>query len=306
MTSLRAKFVRRTTQAFFKTIDAEKADVQAMRSLWHSSARVLWTARKVRVEEATVHGLNAEWLTPKGAPEDKLLLYLHGGAYVMGNCATHRQLVSYLAKYSGVKALLPEYRLAPEHPFPAAIEDAAGLYHSLLADGYVAENIVIAGDSAGGGLTMATLLSLRDAGDPLPAAVCLLSPWLDLASTGESMTTRAKKDPWFQPEDMPVVAAYYCNNDELQNPLASPVYADLSGLPPLYIQVGQDEILLSDSTRAAEKVKAAGGEVEIEIWPGMWHVFQAFLHQVPESKKAAKKIGKFVQRILKDERSLEA
>lgn len=306
MTSLRAKFVRRTTRAFFKTIDAEKADVQAMRGLWHSSARVLWTARKVKVEEGTVNGLNSEWLTPKGSPDDKLLLYLHGGAYIMGNCATHRQMVSYIAKYSGIKALLPEYRLAPEHPFPAAIEDAVGLYRSVLADGYAAENIVIAGDSAGGGLTMATLLWLRDAGDPLPAAVCLLSPWLDLASTGESMTTRAKKDPWFQPEDMPVVAAYYCNDDEFKNPLASPVYADLSGLPPMYIQVGEDEILLSDSTRAAEKVKAAGGEVEIEIWPGMWHVFQAFLHQVPESKKAVKKIGKFVQGILKDEGSSEA
>jgi acetyl esterase/lipase len=299
MTSLRAKFVRRTTRAFFKTIDAEKANVRVMRGLFHTSANVLWTARKVKVERARVNGLNSEWLNPKGSPDDKLLLYLHGGAYIMGNCATHRQMVSYIAKYSGIKALLPEYRLAPEHQFPAAIEDAVGLYRSLLADGYAAENIVIAGDSAGGGLTMATLLSLRDAGDPLPAAVCLLSPWLDLASTGESMTTRAKKDPWFQPKDMPIVAAYYCNDDELKNPLASPVYADLSGLPPLYIQVGQDEILLSDSTRAAEKVKAAGGKVEIEIWPGMWHVFQAFLHQVPESKKAVKKIGAYVRRALK-------
>lgn len=270
-----------------------------MRKTWHSAAKVLWTPRKVRVEEAKIHGLTAEWLTPKGAPEDKLLLYLHGGAYVMGNCATHRQLVSYLAKYSGIKALLPEYRLAPEHPFPAAIDDAVGLYRSLLADGYTAGNIVIAGDSAGGGLTMATLLSLRDARDPLPAAACLLSPWLDLTATGESMTTRAKKDPWFQPEDMPIVAAYYCREDQLRNPLVSPVFADLSGLPPLYIQVGEDEILLSDSTRAADKVKAAGGEVEIEIWPGMWHVFQAFLVQVPESKKAVKKIGAYVRKALK-------
>ncbi len=306
MTSLRAKFVRRTTRAFFKTIDAEKADVHAMRETWHSAAKVLWTARKVKVEQAEVHGLNAEWLTPKGAQENKLLIYLHGGAYVMGNCATHRQLVSYLAKFSGIKALLPEYRLAPEHPFPAAVDDAVGLYRSLLADGYAASDIVFAGDSAGGGLAMATLLSLRDSREPLPAAACLLSPWLDLAATGESMTTRARKDPWFQPEDMPIVAAYYCREDQLRHPLVSPVYADLSGLPPLYIQVGEDEILLSDSTRAAEKVKAAGGDVEIEIWPGMWHVFQAFLRQMPESSKAAKKIGKFVQRALRDQGSSEA
>ena len=291
MTSLRAKFVRRTTHAFFSTIDAEKADVQAMRGIWHASANFLWTARKVKIEQAKVHGLSAEWLTPKESRGDKLLLYLHGGAYIMGNCATHRQMVSYIARYSGINALLPEYRLAPEHPFPAAIEDVVGLYRSLLDDGYSAEDIVIAGDSAGGGLAMATLLSLRDAGDPLPAAACLLSPWLDLAATGESMTTRAKKDPWFQPEDMPIVASYYCREDEVRDPL-------VSRLPPLYIQVGEDEILLSDSTRAAEKVRAAGGEVEIEIWPGMWHVFQAFLQQVPESKKAVKKIGRFVRRTL--------
>jgi acetyl esterase/lipase len=301
MTSLRAKFIRRTTRAYFNTVDAEKADVHAMRKKWHSAAKVLWTARKVTVEAVDIHGLHAEWLTPKGCPDDKLLLYLHGGAYVMGNCATHRQMVSYIAKYSGIKALLPEYRLAPEHPFPAAVDDAVGLYRSLLSDGYPAANIVIAGDSAGGGLTMATLLSLRDARIPLPAAACLLSPWLDLAATGESMTTHAKKDPWFQPEDMPIVAAYYCRQDQIRNSLVSPVYADLSGLPPLYIQVGEDEILLSDSTRAADKVKAAGGEVEIEIWPGMWHVFQAFLIQVPESKKAVKKIGNFVRRILTDD-----
>ena len=257
MTSLRAKFVRRTTRAYFNTIDAKKADVQAMRKKWHSAAKILWTARKVKIEQARVSGLNSEWLTPKGAPDDKLLLYLHGGAYVMGNCATHRQLVSYLAKYSGVKALLPEYRLAPEHPFPAAIEDAVGLYRSLLAKGYSAQNIVIAGDSAGGGLTMATLLSLRESGDPLPAAACLLSPWLDLAATGESMTTRAKKDPWFQPEDMPIVAAYYCNDDELKNPLVSPVYANLSGLPPLYIQVGEDEIGSPFNAISADSSKRA-------------------------------------------------
>jgi len=306
MTSLRARFVRRTTRAFFKTVDAEKADVHAMRNTWHAAAKVLWTPGKVTVEQKIIGGLNAEWLTPKGCPDDKLLLYLHGGAYVMGNCATHRQMVSHLAKFSGIKALLPEYRLAPEHPFPSAIADAVGLYRSLLADGYAAENIVIAGDSAGGGLTMATLLSLRNDGDPLPAAACLLSPWLDLAANGDSMTTRAEKDPWFQPEDMPIVAAYYCREEELTHPLVSPVYADLSGLPPLYIQVGEDEILLSDSTRAAEKVRAAGGEVEIEIWPGMWHVFQAFLVQVPESKKAVKKIGSYVRRALKNESSSES
>ena len=297
MTSLRARFVRRTTRAFFKTIDAQKADVYAMRNTWHSAAKVLWTPRKVTVEQTSVHGLNAEWLTPNGCPDDKLLLYLHGGSYVMGNCATHRQMVSYIAKFSGIKALLPEYRLAPEHPFPSAIDDSVSLYRSLLADGYTAKNIVIAGDSAGGGLTMATLLSLRDAGDPLPAAACLLSPWLDLAATGESMTTNANSDPWFRPGDLPVIARFYCAADEVRLPLVSPVYADASGLPPLYIQVGQDEILLSDSTRLADNVRACGGAVDIEIWPDMWHVFQIFVGKMPESRSAIDNIGDYIRRI---------
>jgi len=299
MPSLRSKLVRAVTGAWFARVDANKADVQSMRKLWHSFANVLWTAPGVDIRETDVAGLHAEWLTPRGAPGGKLLLYLHGGAYVMGNCATHRQLVSYIAQDAGVAALLPEYRLAPEHPFPAAIEDAVRVYRQLLADGHGAADIVVGGDSAGGGLTTAMLLYLRDAGDPLPAGACLLSPWLDLAGTGESATTRADSDPWFRPEDLPVVAAYYCAPGEFGNPLASPVCADLAGLPPVYIQVGADEILLSDSTRAAEKITAAGGAVHIEVWPGMWHVFQAFVHQVPESREAVRRIGAHIRQALR-------
>lgn len=245
-----------------------------------------------------MRGLNAEWLTPKDAADGKLLLYLHGGAYIMGSCSTHRELASHIAGAAGVRALLPEYGLAPEHPFPEAIDDAVGIYRALIADGHAAQDIVIVGDSAGGGLTMATLLSLRDARDPLPAAACLLSPWLDLSATGESMTTRANHDPWFKPKDMPSVTRYYCEKSQIRHPLASPVFADLSDLPPLYVQVGEDEILLSDSIRCAEQVEAAGGDIELEIWPGMWHVFQVFVHRMPESREAIHKIGEFVRRKL--------
>ena len=298
MTSLRAKIVRSVTGAYFSTVDVQKANVRSLRRRWNALTKILWTASGVKIDRGDVHGFKAEWLTPKRAPEAKLLLYLHGGAYIMGGCATHRQLVSYIARAAGVRTLLPEYRLAPEHPFPVAVDDAVGLYRALLADGYAAEDIVIAGDSAGGGLTMATLLSLRDAGDPLPAAACLLSPWLDLAATGETMSTHANRDPWFKPEDMLVVSNYYCKQDQLRDPLVSPVYGDLSGLPPIYIQVGADEILLSDSTRAAEKVKSAGGEVVIEIWPGMWHVFQLFVRQMPESRAAIAKLGGHIREVL--------
>jgi len=267
MASRRARIIRCLTGRYLKSIDARHADVNEMRRRWHRFAGILRSVRGVERTEASIHGLKVEWLTPGGAADGKLLLYLHGGAYIMGGCRTHRQLVSHIAKIAGVKALLPEYRLAPEHPFPAAIEDATEIYRSLLDDGYKAKDIVLAGDSAGGGLTMATLLSLRHSGDPLPAGACLLSPWLDLSGTGESMTTHAEKDPWFRPKDLPSVTSFYCDASQLTNPLVSPVYANLAGMPPLYIQVGADEILLSDSTRIADKVIAAGGKVELEIWP---------------------------------------
>jgi len=306
MISLRARIVRAVTGAYFSGVDVGKANIHSTHRRWHKLANVLRTAPGVETEKCDFRGLKSEWLTPKGVADAKLLLYLHGGGYIVGGCGTHRQLVSHIAAAAGVRALLPEYRLAPEHPFPAAIDDAVGVYRALIADGYAAEDIVIAGDSAGGGLTMATLLSLRDAGNPLPAAACLLSPWLDLASTGESMTTRAHRDPWFKPEDMPIIASHYCDESNFKQPLVSPVYADLSGLPPLYIQVGDDEILLNDSTRTADKVKEAGGKVDIEVWPDMWHVFQVFVHQMPESRAAIRKIGEFVRRVLDVEGPSEA
>lgn len=298
MTSFRAHIVRAVTGAYFKLVDRRRTDVRVMRRRWNALGSILSAAAGVSVTRTEAGGIAVEWLVPEGARGSGLLLYLHGGAYVMGSCATHRKLVSHIARAAGVRAIVPEYRLAPEHRFPAALDDSVGVYRALLRDGHAPQDIVLAGDSAGGGLSLATLLALREAGDPLPAAACLLSPWLDLAGSGESIATRAARDPWFDPCDMPMVAAYYCSTDRLREPLVSPVYADLSGLPPLYIQVGSDEILLSDSTRAADKVLEAGGEVEIEIWPGMWHVFQAFVGQMPESRAAIEGIGDFVRRAL--------
>jgi len=298
MPSFRSRIVRSVTRLYFRRIDAKTRDVQAMRARVHKYAGRLGIARGVTKTAESVNGLAAEWLAPEDAAQGKVLLYFHGGAYILGSCNTHRQLVSHIARAAGVRALLPEYRLAPEHPFPAALEDATSLYRKLLAAGHAARDIVIAGDSAGGGLTMATLLSLRDAGDPLPAAACLLSPWLDLAATGESMRTHARRDPWFRPEDLPTIRSYYCGESDIRNPLVSPVYANLAGLPPLYIQVGEDEILLSDSTRLAERVQLAGGSADIEIWTDMWHVFQAFMNQMPESRRAIQKLGTFIRRSL--------
>lgn len=295
MSSFRAKAMRAVTGAWFRSVSAEKADVQRMRTVWHALANTLWTASGVDVRRTEFAGMRAEWLTPLAPARGKAMLYLHGGAYVFGNCTTHRQLVSYLARACGIRALVIEYRLAPENPFPAAIEDCLLAYRALRNEGYAPGDIVLAGDSAGGGLVMALLLSLRDAGEEMPAGAVMLSPWLDLTASGESMATRANRDPWFKPPDMPIIASYYCNEAEFRNPLVSPVYADVAGLPPIYIQVGDDEILLSDSTRIAEKIEAAGGEVTLEVWPEMFHVFQVFVHQMPESREAIAKLVPFAK-----------
>lgn len=304
--SWRARLIRWITSRFVKGIDASTADVMEMRGRLDKISRWLKRAFRVAVEATTVNGLYAEWLRPKTAQAGKVLLYLHGGAYLVGSCRTHRQMVSHIARAAGIHALVPEYRLAPEHPFPAAIEDAVGVYRWLLANGFSASDIFMAGDSAGGGLTVATLLSLRHAGIPMPAAVVLLSPFLDVTASGETATTRADQDPWFDAKDMVVVTDYYCPpGTDLKNPLVSPVFANVAGLPPTYIQVGDDEILLSDSTRFADKMKDAGLDVEVEIWPEMWHVFQLFIGKMPESRRAIKRIGAYLARRMQTEQSSE-
>ena len=298
--SRRAKFVRWLTSGYMQKLDVSNVPVETARKHLETVAKTLLVrAVGVHVEQSQIAGIDVDWHRPKGAREDKLLLYLHGGAYVLGSRRTHRQLVSHMARAAGVTAVVPEYRLAPEHPFPAAIDDAVAVYRGLLESGFKPENIVISGDSAGGGLSVATLLALRHAGDILPAAAVLLSPFLDVTASGESATTRADQDPWFNVSDMAVVARYYCpDENKWRDPLVSPVFANVSGLPPMLIQVGDDEILLDDSTRLAEKLEAAGIDVEIEVWPDMWHVFQMFVGKMPESRRAIEKIGAYINKAI--------
>lgn len=296
-TSFRARLVRAISGKYFEyLVTPESADIPAMRARLDRFARLVPVAAGVQVRRERFAGLDAEWLEHAGQRDGKLLLYLHGGAYVLGSCDSHRHLVSHIAREAGIRALLPEYRLAPEHPFPAAVEDATRCYRTLLEQGYAPGDIVIAGDSAGGGLTMATLLNLREVGLPQPALGCLLSPWLDLAAEGESIQTRREEDPWFSPEDFPHVTRFYCGDHELKLPLVSPVYADPAGLCPVHIQVGDHEILLSDSERMARHIEAVGGEVELEVWPDMWHVFQAFVLVMPESRLAVDKLAARIRR----------
>ena len=295
MSSIRAKIMRSISSAYIRRLDVHNLDVQAIRRRWSRIGHVMMTAIGVRIEADRINGLYVEWLTPKGRMDGKLLLYLHGGGYVVGSCDMYRQFVSHIAHAGQIRTLLPEYRLAPEHRFPAAIDDSVAIYRSLLAMGIKAGDIMIAGDSAGGGLAVATLLALRDAGDPLPAAAVLLSPYLDLTGSGESMRTRAAQDPFFRAEDLPSAADHYCEPHQRRFPLVSPVFADVEGLPPMFIQVGDDEILLSDSERFTDACIAAGIAVELEIWPEMWHMFQMFVGKMPEARHAVNKIGQYIR-----------
>jgi len=301
--SRRAKFVRWLTSRYMQNLDVPNVPVERARRHLEIVAKILLCrARGVAVEEGKLAGIDVDWLRPKNAREDRVLLYLHGGAYILGSRRTHRQLVGHMARAAGVTAVIPEYRLAPEHPFPAAIDDAVAVYRALLESGIRPQDIIVSGDSAGGGLSVSMLLALRHAGDPLPAAAVLMSPFLDVTGSGESVTTRADQDPWFDVKDLEVVARYYCADEEMwSDPLISPVYANIAGLPPMLIQVGNDEILLSDSTLFADKLKAAGVDVELEVWPDMWHVFQMFIGKMPESRAAIQKIATFIKGVLSAE-----
>jgi epsilon-lactone hydrolase len=247
----------------------------------------------VRSEPAGVPGIPAEWLIPGNAVDDRAILYLHGGGYVIGSINSHRAMVSQLALAAQSRVLIIDYRLAPENRFPAAVEDAVASYRWLLSQGYKPGRIGIAGDSAGGGLTAATLVSLRDSGDPLPAAAMMLSPWADLEVKGESCRTVGWRDPMVSGYALRKWAALYLGGADPRDPLASPIHADLKGLPPLCIHVGTCEVLHDDAGRLAERAEKDGVPVELDVCEGMFHVYQFFSPLVPESKEAIEKLGSF-------------
>lgn len=278
--------------------DAPVTDVHAMRAAMASLAGAFEaTPSPADVSSVPVDagGVPGFWFTPSGARDDRAILYLHGGGYVMGSVATHRSLIARLARATGLRCLGLDYRLAPEHPFPAAIDDVVTVHRWLAARGIPAARIVFAGDSAGGGLVLGSLVALRDAGERLPAAAIALSPLADLELSGASVS-RVTDDPLVPVEGTRLMAAAYLSGGgDPRDPRASPVHADFTGLPPLLIEVGTREILLDDARRVAERARKAGVAVELFVGEGLTHVWP--LHpQLPEAAESVERMARFVAR----------
>ena len=265
------------------------------RAQYERAEKAFPTPPDVKVERVNAPVAPAEWLRPPSAEPGRVVLYLHGGGYVIGSPRSHRHLAAAIASAAGASALLLDYRLAPEHPYPAAVDDAAAAYRWLLDQAIAPARIVIAGDSAGGGLTVATLLALREAGVQLPAGGVCISPWVDLTCGGASYATKAAADPIVRRDGVEQMARAYLGATPPRTPLASPLFADLRGLPPLLIHVGSDEVLLDDAVQLAERARAAGVDVSIEVYERMIHVWHWFLPMLDEAQTAVDAIGRFVR-----------
>jgi epsilon-lactone hydrolase len=289
----RSPELRRVYQMWERVLSDRGSDLTTMRDtveeFYRSNFRL---AEDVEVE-AVFNPVPGLWITTP-AGRSRNILYFHGGGYALGSSRAHAEMASWVARAAQARVFVLDYRRAPEYRFPAALEDALLAYRWLISSGGDPRAISVAGDSAGGGLTLGLLTSLRDRGEPLPSCAVCISPWVDLEMTGESIVSKAMADPLLTREGLQQFADWYLGGQDARNPLASPLYADLKGLPPLLIQAGTSEILLDDALRLAERAREAGVKVTLskyEDMPHVWHVFASFL---PEGRQAAKEIGEFV------------
>jgi monoterpene epsilon-lactone hydrolase len=274
---------------------SDSLTIAERRAQYERAEKIFPTPPEIKVERVSAPAAPAEWLRPPSAAPGRVVLYLHGGGYVIGSPRSHRHLAAAVAAAAAASALLLDYRLAPEHPYPAAVDDAVAAYRWLLDQGIAPGHVVVAGDSAGGGLTVATLLALREAGVPLPAGGVCISPWVDLSCGGESYRTKAAVDPIVQRAGVDQMARAYLGDTPPRTPLASPLFADLGGLPPLLIHVGSDEVLLDDAVQLADRARAAGVDATLEVWDRMIHVWHWFLPMLDEAQDAIDGIGRFVR-----------
>jgi acetyl esterase/lipase len=252
--------------------------------------------RGAQARRQTMAGLAAECMSVGEPAAGLAILYLHGGGYNIGSARGYRVITGRIARAAQISVYTPDYRLAPEHPHPAALDDAVAAYRWLREQGV--RRIALAGDSAGGGLVLATAIALRDAGDPMPAALALISPWTDLATQGETMKTHAARDPSQSPDGLAKWARNYTNGLPLEHPLCSPLYADLRGLPPTLVHVGSEEIVLSDSLRLRDRAIAAGVDIQVREFEGLWHDFQLHAGMLTEADESLTELGQFLRQHL--------
>jgi epsilon-lactone hydrolase len=288
--SRRARFFRKRVEAFER---GDEVPIEVRRAAMDKVDR-LPRPRGVDYVDTVVGGIPAIVATPRQIRPDRHILYIHGGAYVLGSPRSHIAMCARLAKRAAATITVIDYRLAPEHVYPAAIDDCVAAYRAIIAEVDPAL-VTIAGDSAGGGATLATIGALKAAGDPLPGAVYVLSPWTDLTGSGESLTTRVPFDPMFDGTGLPEAAMTYAGDIPLDDPGVSPLFADPTGYPPTLIQTGMDEILLSDSVRLAERYEAAGVDVRLDLRDELWHVYQAFAGYMPEATEALVRAAVFIR-----------
>lgn len=293
MRSIQAVITKKLFQ--IKPYSWASGTIDEQRARQEKSTKFFKVPAGIRCQPVIVNGISSEWITSSDAING-VILYLHGGAYALGSVNVHREYLSRLSLATQLKILAINYRLAPEDPFPAALEDSIAAFRWLLQQGFDPSQIVIAGDSAGGGLTLAILVSLRDAGDPLPARAVCISPWLDLSLSGDSVREKAKSDPILNATILKKYAQYYSAGQEITSPLISPLFANFHGLPEILVLVGSDEILLDDSVRFSELAYKSGVEVTLKVWEGMFHVFQ-IISFLPEATEAIKQVAVFLSSI---------
>lgn len=296
MPSYRSKLCRMVTKYLVAKKFNAHATIDDMRMEAENLVKWADVTPKTQLEKVTANKRPAEWVRAHRAREDRAVLYLHGGGYNICSPNTHRELAAYISMASNAKVLLLDYRLAPEHPFPGALEDAAATYRWLLDLGFAGRTLALAGDSAGGGLAIATATALRDAGEALPSSIACLSPWTDLTMSGRSIRTHAEIDPMLNLELMNLMAANYIDDRDAGHPLISPLFADMQRIPPLLIQVGSDEMLLDDASRMAAKAERAGVAVTLKVYDRMWHVWHLFAKLMPEAKQAIGELGGFIRK----------
>lgn len=293
------KLVRWVVRLLTRNRLTEGLAVEKQRKVMEQAAMLSFIPRSVVHQQSSMANIVVDWLRPKTADDGKVILFLHGGGYVLGSLKTHGELAGKLAAAANINLAMPDYRLAPEHPFPAALDDALACFQALLASGLSADKILVAGDSAGGGLSLALLLKIKELGLEQPAGAYLISPLTDLTTSSESHTTRAEADPLLSHHWLSYGAEVYAGNEDLKHPMLSPLFAELSGLPPIMIQVGNDEILLDDSLQFAEKAHSQGVEINATVWPDMWHDFQAGGFGLPQQAEAISEFAAFANTTLK-------